>query len=385
LAPRVKLYAWAIPAFTTGSPVDHTWITTYDNRSNPIANIQQVIAAKQFNWYCWGDFHVQGGTPANVSGFLGERDGDLTQARCLVEPNANSLQAEPARGTIFRYGREGVCHQLANQILFASGGNGAAPLTVASARGYMFSSFRYGTYGRNDAAWKSKRDSCSPRRKRPQGGSGGVQMKHNPDDFETRAREVLGRQNPKLLSQLLALRTQTQRLSVRQWSKSHTPSAEELNASNQEMFDRAADLLGPDKFERIFGVPPYEKIDLVDPRFMEQQEQETARPPGSFVRAAASSRAMPATTVTLKHLAASLAEDNELSKKQAEAILGGLVGNIVKHLKKGQRIRIGGLGILQVRKRAARMGRNPTTGEPIQIKSSKKVAFRASKELKKAI
>ncbi len=89
-----------------------------------------------------------------------------------------------------------------------------------------------------------------------------------------------------------------------------------------------------------------------------------------------------ATTVTLKHLAANLAEDNELSKKQAEAILGGLVGDIVKHLKKGERIRIGGLGILQVRKRAARMGRNPATGEPIQIKASKKVAFRASKELK---
>ena len=60
-----------------------------------------------------------------------------------------------------------------------------------------------------------------------------------------------------------------------------------------------------------------------------------------------------ATTVTLKHLAASIAEDNELSKKQAEAILGGLVGNIVKHLKKGERIRIGGLGILVVRKSLA--------------------------------
>ncbi len=51
-------------------------------------------------------------------------------------------------------------------------------------------------------------------------------------------------------------------------------------------------------------------------------------------------------------------------------------------MKKGERIRIGGLGILQVRKRAARMGRNPATGEAIQIKASKKVAFRASKELK---
>ena len=50
-----------------------------------------------------------------------------------------------------------------------------------------------------------------------------------------------------------------------------------------------------------------------------------------------------------------------------------------------KRIRIGGLGILQVRKRAARIGRNPATGEQIQIKASKKVAFRASKELKESI
>jgi DNA-binding protein HU-beta len=89
--------------------------------------------------------------------------------------------------------------------------------------------------------------------------------------------------------------------------------------------------------------------------------------------------------ITLKHLAASLADDNELSKKQAEAILGGLVGQLVKHLKKGERVRIGGLGILQVRKKAARMGRNPSTGEAIQIKARKKVDFRASKELKEVI
>ena len=66
-------------------------------------------------------------------------------------------------------------------------------------------------------------------------------------------------------------------------------------------------------------------------------------------------------------------------------MLGDLVGNIVKHMKNGERIRIGGLGILQVRKRAARIGRNPATGEQIQIKASKKVAFRASKELKESI
>ena len=65
------------------------------------------------------------------------------------------------------------------------------------------------------------------------------------------------------------------------------------------------------------------------------------------------------TTVTLKHLAAAIAEDHEMSKKQAETVLGDLVDRITKHLKKGERIRIVGLGILQVRKRAARMGRQP--------------------------
>jgi len=90
-------------------------------------------------------------------------------------------------------------------------------------------------------------------------------------------------------------------------------------------------------------------------------------------------------TVTLKQLAAELAESHEVPKKQTESMLGDLVGAIVKHLKKGNRLRIVGLGILQVRHRAARMGRNPATGEPIKIKASKKVAFRAAKELKEAV
>ena len=70
-------------------------------------------------------------------------------------------------------------------------------------------------------------------------------------------------------------------------------------------------------------------------------------------------------TITLKHLAADIAEAHELPKKQAETILTDLVERITKHLKEGERIRIVGLGILQVRKRAARVGRNPATGEQI--------------------
>jgi DNA-binding protein HU-beta len=80
-----------------------------------------------------------------------------------------------------------------------------------------------------------------------------------------------------------------------------------------------------------------------------------------------------------------LAEEHQLTKRAGEALLGDLVSLITKHLKKGERVRIAGLGILQVRKRAARMGRNPATGEAIQIKASKKVAFRAAKDLKMAV
>lgn len=90
-------------------------------------------------------------------------------------------------------------------------------------------------------------------------------------------------------------------------------------------------------------------------------------------------------TVTLKQIAAELAEKHELSKKQAEAVLGDLVVLATEHLKKGTKIRLTGLGILQVRALPARMGRNPATGEAINIKASKKIAFRAAKELKESV
>ena len=91
------------------------------------------------------------------------------------------------------------------------------------------------------------------------------------------------------------------------------------------------------------------------------------------------------TTVTLKHLAAAISEDHEMSKKQTEAVLGDLVTRVTKHLKKGERIRIVGLGILQVRKRAARMGRNPATGEAVRIPAKKVVMFRVAKAAKDSI
>lgn len=89
--------------------------------------------------------------------------------------------------------------------------------------------------------------------------------------------------------------------------------------------------------------------------------------------------------LTLKHLAAEMAEDHEMPKKQAEELLADFIDRMGGYLKKGKKLRIASLGILQVRHRAARMGRNPATGESIKIKASKKVAFRPAKDLKERV
>jgi DNA-binding protein HU-beta len=93
----------------------------------------------------------------------------------------------------------------------------------------------------------------------------------------------------------------------------------------------------------------------------------------------------PVNTVTTRQLAEQIAESHELPRKTAHAILADTIALMTRHLRKGDKVRVAGLGVLQVRKRAARMGRNPATGEAIKIKASKKVAFRVAKELKQAI
>jgi DNA-binding protein HU-beta len=117
-----------------------------------------------------------------------------------------------------------------------------------------------------------------------------------------------------------------------------------------------------------------------------------ASPPGKAAapakKAAAPARKAapaPQTTVTLKHIAAELAEGHDLSKKAAEAVLDDFVAVVTRQLVKGDKIRLNGLGILQVRDRPARTARNPATGESVEVAASRKIAFRPAKELKNAV
>ena len=263
----ITLYAWAVPAFINGSPVDHTWVTSFDNRKSAYPNINAVLAAKQDYWFCWGSYHPKGGIPGIPDGFLGSRGGNLSLAKCLVTPNADSRHNTGARGTVFTYGVDGVCHQLANQVLYATG-IGGPPLTVSRARGYHASTFLYGTYGLQRAAWAAKIRSCGGRQTRvatlPPGGGTTTPMQADPDDFEAQARSVLA-DDPELLSKLLSLRGEVQSFAAQTIPGFAPPSADLLNARNQHLIDQAAILLGKERFERVFGFSPDEPINLVDP------------------------------------------------------------------------------------------------------------------------
>jgi len=80
-----------------------------------------------------------------------------------------------------------------------------------------------------------------------------------------------------------------------------------------------------------------------------------------------------------------IANSANLSKADAGRALDGLVAAITKTLKKGGTVSLVGFGTFSVRKRAARTGRNPRTGETIKIKASKNPAFKAGKALKDAV
>ena len=84
-------------------------------------------------------------------------------------------------------------------------------------------------------------------------------------------------------------------------------------------------------------------------------------------------------------LIAAIADQAELSKKDSEKALKAFIDVVTEELKKGEKIQLVGFGTFEVTERAAREGRNPLTGEKMQIKASKAPKFKAGKALKDAV
>jgi DNA-binding protein HU-beta len=89
--------------------------------------------------------------------------------------------------------------------------------------------------------------------------------------------------------------------------------------------------------------------------------------------------------MTKSELLGKLADTAAISKKQADQVLTSLVDIAHKAVKKGDPVKIPGLGILRLRKMKARMGRNPQTGEAIKIPARKKVGFTVAKVFKDSV
>ena len=123
---------------------------------------------------------------------------------------------------------------------------------------------------------------------------------------------------------------------------------------------------------------PATKAKVTAPKTASKKPGKPVPVPAKKPAAKAAAPKKPAETVTLKTVFEQLGEAHGLPKKQAQSLLTDFVKN-------GDRMRMSGLGIIEVKDRPARMGRNPATGAAVQIAASKKVAFRAAKELKEAV
>lgn len=89
--------------------------------------------------------------------------------------------------------------------------------------------------------------------------------------------------------------------------------------------------------------------------------------------------------MTKSQLVQKLAESSDLNKKQADTVLQALVELTVGSVKKGDPVKIPGLGTFRKVQTKARMGRNPQTGEAIKIPARKKVRFSVAKTFKESV
>lgn len=273
----VAVFAWAVPALFQGSAVDHTWVTTYDNRKTRYANIADIVAAGEHYWYCWGSFHPAGGTPKIADGFLGQGPADLGYAMCLCKPDVDSSADPLACGTIFTYGIDGVCHQLANQVLWSTDPTGTAPATVQLARGYWISHALFGPYGKQPRAWAQRLTTCQP----VEGfDMNAARVQSAKDGFEEHLQTALkGRHAEAKIQSLLDRRRQlTAEVAKVQGDPARVggvPSAADLNRLYASFLRDAAKILGDDDFERVFDQRPQDEMNVVDPAVYEAANRGT--------------------------------------------------------------------------------------------------------------
>ncbi|WP_422880282.1 HU family DNA-binding protein [Moorella sulfitireducens] len=84
-------------------------------------------------------------------------------------------------------------------------------------------------------------------------------------------------------------------------------------------------------------------------------------------------------------LVASVAEKTDLTKKEAEKVVSAVLASIEEALAQGDKVQLVGFGTFEIKERAARVGRNPRTGEEIEIAATRVPVFKPGKALREAV
>lgn len=245
------LYVWTKPAFIKGSPVDHTWVTSYDCRTSILVDISQVENLNENYWYCKGDFH-------SLGNFIGQNNYFSPYANCLVESNDKQ-----ENGTIFRYGIDGVCHQVSNQVLYRSQYS-SKNQRVSKARGYKVSSVLYGTYGHRSAEWNNNKINCSV--------TSVISKPYSLFKSRIFSSSMKNIVNQSIINQLeinrkqLVMNIEEEAVSIIKPNETHYNRAMKLNEMiNNYLVQVSEQLDNSELYFYIFGIDPFDEINIIDP------------------------------------------------------------------------------------------------------------------------
>ena len=238
----MQLYVWRKRTPIALFLADHTWVTSYDLRVKNYTNINQVITAQENYWYCKGDFHSYGD-------FIEQINYNSIYSTCLVIPN-NSINGT---GSILRYGIDGVCHQVSNQVLYRSK-NPFNNLRVNKARGYKYSSSIFETYGLNREIWNKNKNNC---------------LRHDSSRIiksllTTRANNFAKKHiiNKNIIQHLekerlvLLNSLESEGIAKKGITESANQRVEKMNLLINKYTTRASNLIDEDLYKYIFGVEP---------------------------------------------------------------------------------------------------------------------------------
>ncbi len=257
------LVAWAAPLWDSVRVANHTWVTTYESPTT-------CSPPNEDYWYCTGSCRDTTDPSIEVRE-LGHWSADVQLARCIAQPNVKSSKPVAANSGVV-YGIDGVCHQIANRVLFAAS-DGGSPPTVEGAKFYPVTWLLYGTYGDVKRPWQWIRllRDCSA----------GDRMAVSEDDvFATWIEAQLGERGEQFAERLVNLRTEirAEKEALDLEVVSGRINGEEFaNRINQLATTRIREMLGDEDYERLFDVRANEEIVICDPRIAAEIDYQSVR------------------------------------------------------------------------------------------------------------